>query len=244
MENQHYTTIEEYLRRQMPPEEKKAFELKIATDPALAADVAFYEALLLHHDQKVKAKWRAEGEAMFNAPMVARPTVRVHRMQWAAAAALALVLTATGIWYTAFYNPYRSIVSEYREPYRYSGALGGADSGMEDSQWRQTLESYRSKDYKSAVESAESLRQSAKYADNARLLSGVIWLEKGRAQEAIQALESVQSPVLHRKAQFYTALAYLQAKEPDKARDILNAIAADSPYRSKADEILKKLSGQ
>ena len=245
MENQHYISIESYLRKQMPPEEKKAFELKIAADPALAADVAFYEALLLHHDRKLKTAWKATGEAMFDTPpLVARPAPGLRRMQWAAAAALALLLTVTGVWYTAFYNPYRSIVTEYREPYRYSGNLGAGDSGMEDSQWRQALESYRSKNYKSAVESAVKLQQSAKYADEARLLSGVIWLEKARPQEALQALESVQSPVLRRKARFYTALAYLQAKEPDKARDVLNAIESDSPYRGKADEILKKLPGK
>ncbi|MBK7938189.1 MAG: hypothetical protein IPJ82_14365 [Lewinellaceae bacterium] len=243
MENQHYISIEAYLRKQLPPERKKAFELKIATDPALAADVAFYEAVLLHHDQKLKAAWKKTGEAMFDAPaIVARPAPRLNRMQWAAAAALALLLTATGIWYTTFYNPYRAIVAEYQEPYRYSGTLSGGDSGTEDVQWRQTLEAYRSKDLNGAIKSAEKLRLSARYGDDARLLSGVIWLEKGRAQEAVQALEGVQTPALRRKAQFYTALAYLEAKEPDKARDILKAIDTGSPYRGKADEVLEKLS--
>lgn len=244
MENQHYISIEAYLRKQMPPEEKNDFELKMATDPALAADVAFYEALLLHHDRKLKAAWKAEGRALLDTPpLTARPAPRLQRMQWAAAAAFALLLTATGIWYTAFYNPYKYIVSEYSEPYRYSGTLGG-DSGSEDNQWREALDAYRSKDYKNAVEAAGKLMQSDKYADNARLLSGVIWLEKGRSTEAVQALESVQSPTLRRKALFYTALAYLQAKEPDKARDVLNSIDPGSPYRGKADEILKELSGK
>ncbi len=241
MENQLYVTIEEYLRKQMPPDERLAFESKIAADPALAADVAFYEALLLHHDSKVKAGWRADGEAMLGTSITARPSPQIRRMQWAAAAAMALLLTATGIWYTRFYNPYQSIANEYREPYKYSGNLGEAGNGTEDTRWQHTLEAYRSRDYKEAIGSAGQLLQSPKYADEARLLSGVIWLERDRPENAIGVLENIKTSTLREKARFYTALAYLQAKEPAKAGAILDSIETNSPYRAKADEILARL---
>ena len=244
MENQRYATIEEYLRKQMPPDERLAFESKMAADPGLAADVAFYEALLLRHDSKIKARWRAEGEAMLGTSLAARPSPRIRRMQWAAAAALALLLTATGIWYTRFYNPYAAIVDEYREPYKYSGNLGAAGNGAEDGQWRHVLEAYRSEDYREAIGSAGQLLQSPKYADEARLLSGVAWLQRGRPEDAVRAFEGVKTPALREKARFYTALAYLQAKAPEKARDILESIETNSPYRARANEILARLRGK
>lgn len=241
MENQLYAAIEEYLRKQMPPDERLAFESKMAADPGLASEVAFYEALLLHHDSKIKARWRAEGEAMLGNSLAAHPSPRIRRMQWAAAAALALLLTATGIWYARFYNPYAAIVDEYREPYKYSGNLGAAENGAEDSQWQHALEAYRSEDYREAIGSAGQLLQSPKYADEARLLSGVAWLKRDRPEEAVRAMEGIKTAALREKARFYTALAYLQAKEPDKARAILDSIEANSPYRAKASEILARL---
>ncbi len=240
MKNQPYATIELYLRRLMPPEEQRAFESEIATNPELAAEVAFYETLLLHHDQKLKTTWRAKGEAMLDTPLEVHIPA-ANRTRWAAAAALALLLTATGIWYTAFYNPYRSVVAQYAEPYRYSGNLGNSAAGNEDVQWQKTLEAYRAGEYKKAVEAATPLLQSARYADEARLLTGIASLERGKPEEALRALEAVQTPMLRAKAQFYTALAYLEAKNVEKAKSTLNAIAPDSPYRKKADEVMIRL---
>lgn len=239
MKNQPYATIELYLRRLMPPEEQRAFESEIAGNPELAAEVAFYETLLLHHDRKLKTAWRAKGESMLDTPLEVH--IPANRTRWAAAAALALLLTATGIWYTAFYNPYRSVVAQYAEPYRYSGNLGTSAAGNEDVQWQKTLEAYRAGEYKKAVEAATPLLQSARYADEARLLTGIASLERGKPEEALRALEAVQTPMLRAKAQFYTALAYLEAKNVEKAKSALNAIAPDSPYRKKADEVMIRL---
>ncbi len=241
MENQLYVTIEAYIRKQMPSDEKKAFESRMASDPTLAADVAFYEALLIHHDRKAKAAWRAEGEAMLGISLTARPAPSLRRMQWAAAATLALLLTATGIWYTNFYNPYQSIVNEYYEPYKYSGSLGAAGSDQEDGRWRHALNAYRAEDYKDAIETAGQLQSSPRYADEARLLGAVISLDQHNPEEAIRLLEEVKTPSLREKVQFYTALAFLQDKKPEKAKTILDLIGPNSPYRAKADGILARL---
>lgn len=248
MENQLYPTIELYLRRQMPPHERRNFEAKIAADPDLAAEVAFYEALLLHHDQKVKAEWRAKGEAMLENR--AQPTSSgisiIRRPQWAIAATLVLLLAATGIWYTMFYNAKpaeQALFETYYKGYHDSNNLNAQQKTAEDETWKIAFDAYKAKNYPQAIASAGSLAGSAKYGDKARLLSGSSYLEQGNTAAAVREFQQVKKSALslYREAQFYTALAYVRANDRDKAIPALKAVKADaeSPYRKKAEEILK-----
>ncbi|MEZ4966079.1 MAG: hypothetical protein R2791_12630 [Saprospiraceae bacterium] len=245
MEHAPYETIELYIRNLMTPADRKAFETQVAADPDLAGEVAFYEALLLHRDKSLAAEWKAKGEKMLagDAPPLKAATVNRFRIQWAAAASLILMLTATGIWYTQFYNPYGSVVTQYMEPYRYSGDLGVQMPGTEDRDWQRALALYREQSYEQAAILANGLENSRQYADDARLLGGVILIEQNHPEKALQKLRDVRSPVLRQKAQFYSALAFLQDKKPEKARAILTEIAKDgsSHYQDEAREILQKI---
>lgn len=249
MENQLYPTIELYLRRQMPPQERRNFEAKIAADPDLAAEVAFFEALLLHHDQKVKAEWRAKGEVLLDTQVQTQPlgTSVIRRPQWAIAATLLLLLAATGIWYTMFYNAKpaeQALFETYYKGYHDSNNLNGQQKTAEDETWNIAFDAYKAKNYAQAIASAGSLAGSAKYGDKARLLSGSSYLEQGNTAAAVREFAQVKKSALsiYREAQFYTALAYVRANDRDKAIPALEAVKADteSLYRKKAEEILEK----
>lgn len=246
MENQLYRTIELYLRRQMPPNERRAFEAKIAADPQLADEVAFYEALLLRHDEQVKTKWRAQDESLLQPETQIRPVPLVRRPQWAVAASLALLLAA-GVWYTFFYTPQPNldtVFQENYEGYKYSGILGNGTSNAEDSLWQAAMNAYRAKRYEDAVNIAGQFSNSVKYAAEALLLTGAAQLEQGQTEEAVRAFAQVNAPLaLRRKAQFFTAMTHLKAKNAGQAKTLFQTIAddADSPYRGKAAAILKKL---
>lgn len=249
MENQLYRTIELYLRQQMPPDERRIFEEKIAADPQLADEVAFYEALLLHHDEKAKAKWRAQDESLLQPETQIRPVSRPHirQPQWAIAATLALLLAATGVWYTFFYHPAPNldiVFQENYEGYKYSNLLGNSYYSAEDSLWKSALGAYRSERYQDAIAAASQLNNSTKYAGETQLLMGAAYLEQGRTEEAVRSFEQVgEPPALRRKAQFFVAMAYLKAKNADQAKALLRAIAADSDnsYKEKAAAILEDL---
>ncbi len=246
MENQLYRTIELYLRRQMPPDERRAFKAKIATDPELAAEVSFYEALLLPHDEQVKSKWRTQDESLLQPETQAPPLLFILRPQWAVAASLALLLAA-GVWYTFIYSPplnSDTVFQENYEGYKYSGILGAGSSAPEDSVWQTTLSAYRAGRFEEAIRTAGQLSNSAKYAAEAELLTGAAYLENGQIEEAIRAFAQVDAPpALRRKAQFFTAMAHLKAKNTGQAKTLFNTIATDedSPYRGKADTILGEL---
>ena len=209
MENQLYRIIELYLRRQMPPNERRAFEAKIAADPELAAEVSFYEALLLPHDEQVKSKWRTQDESLLQPESQAPPLPFIRRPQWAIAASLALLLAA-GVWYTFFYAPplnSETVFQENYEGYKYSGILGAGSSAPEDSVWQTTLSAYRAGHFEEAVSNAGQLSNSAKYAAEAQLLTGAAYLENGQPEEATRTFSLVDAPpALRRKAQFFTSI--------------------------------------
>ncbi len=246
MENQLYRIIELYLRRQMPPDERRAFEAKIAADPELAAEVSFYEALLLSHDEQIKSKWRTQDESLLQPGSQAPPLSFIRRPQWAIAASLALLLAA-GVWYTFIYAPplnSDTVFQENYEGYKYSGILGAGSSAPEDSVWQTTLSAYRAGRFDEAIGTAGQLSNSAKYAAEAQLLTGAAYLENGQPEEAVRAFAQVDAPpALHRKAQFFTAMAHLKANKPEQAKALFKTIAADteSPFKGKAKAILDDL---
>jgi len=246
MENQLYRTIELYLRRQMPSDERRAFEAKIAADPELAAEVSFYEALLLSRDEQVKSKWRTQDESLLQPESQAPPHSFIRRPQWAIAASLALLLAA-GVWYTFIYSPppiSDTVFQENYEGYKYSGILGAGSAAPEDSVWQTTLSAYRASHFEEAIRNAGQLSSSAKYAAEAQLLTGAAYLENGQPEEAIRAFAQVDAPpTLRRKAQFFTAMAHLKAKNTRQAKTLFKTIAADTenPFKGKAEAILDDL---
>lgn len=251
--------IERYLLKRMSPEEQQTFETRIRTEPALAAELAFYEALWLHRDQQTKNRWAAKGQALLKesgqapaeqstlqASYSARTVWMANPYRWAIAATFALLVVAAGIWFaTAKQNTYDQLYSAQYERLSSSTQLSGSMETTEQETWNRAFDHYTAKDYDAARTEAAALFASTAYRNHAHLLSGAAYLEQNRPQEAISAFQQVDRSALslYQKAQFNIALAYIRARDAQAAKTQLQKITKDpeNRYGGKAEEMLKAL---
>jgi hypothetical protein len=257
--------IERYLLQRMSPEEQQDFETRLRNEPALVAELAFYEALSLHRDQQLKNRWAAKGQALLletDQPQgvssaqadhpTAQSTTRVRPMfaanpyRWAIAATFALLVVAAGIWYvSAQQDVYGRLYSAQYERLNSSTQLSTSIETPDQQTWNQAFSQYTAKEYDAALRTAGSLAASPDYRNPAHLLSGACYLEQNRPQEAIREFQQVDRDALslYQKARFNIALAYIQAHDAQAAKTQLQQITKDpeNRYGGKAEELLKAL---
>lgn len=266
MEKKANPAIERYLLHRMSPEEQHTFEARLSADPALAAELAFFEALWLHRDQQLKTRWSAKGRELFRESeqpggvSSARAEVtpaqsgswtifRSKPYRWAIAATFALLIVAAGAWYiTTLQDPYSRLYSAQYERLDASNRLSGAPEVQalpEEKTWNTAFDLYAGEKYPAALAALRPLVDSPEYRNKAYLLIGACYLEQNQPQEAIQAFGQVERKALslYNKAQFNIALAQLRARDGQAARTQLQKVAADpeNKYRKKAAELLEKL---
>lgn len=256
MEKKADPAIERFLLHTMTPEEQQNFQKRLDSEPGLAAELAFYQALWIHRDQQAKARWAAKGKTLFQqtsqpqaTPKTPPPVLTASRPNFhlrAIAAGLAFLLVATGVWYIVIrQNPYQQAYQAHYERLNSSSLLSTATGTPEQQSWQQAFDLYERKEYDAALNQASQLTSSPAYHNQAYLLTGACHLEQNRPEEAIRAFEQVEPSALslYNKAQFNIALAYIRGRDVDKARVQLKKVAADpeSPYRKVAGEILERL---
>lgn len=257
MEKKADPAIERYLLHAMTPDEQQQFQTRLAAEPELVAELAFYEALWLHRDQQSKNRWAAKGQQLFKSGDQTQPELTVTHSsvwqrfsqspyRWAVAATFALLIVAAGIWVTR--DPYQNLYSAYYERLPSSSQLSGYQYDGENSipvaakTWEQAFELYAVEKYDQALQKVAKLTPNA----NTYLFTGTCLLEQNRPMEAVQAFEQVDRKALsqYNRAQFYIALAYLRAHDADKARDQLTKIVNDpeNQFKGKSAAMLEKLN--
>ncbi len=256
MEKTADPAIERYLLHTMTPDEQQQFQTRLAAEPSLVAELAFYEALWLHRDRQTKARWATKGKHLLKNGEQPQTELAVthsvfQRMgstpyRWAVAATFALLVTAAGIWYvTAGQDPYQKLYSTYYERLPASSQLSGGGTGElaspDAKTWQRALDLYAEKQYNEALREVQQLPQNA----NTYLFTGACLLEQNHPQEAIRAFQQVDRAALSRynRAQFNIALAYLRARDTENARAQLDKVAhdRDNQFKSKAGELLEKM---
>lgn len=248
MEKKADPAIERFLSRAMTPEEQHAFQARLNAEPALVAELAFYQALWLHRDEQAKARWAAKGKALFRetgqpaAPL--RSTFFATPYRWAAAATLALLVTAAGFWFvTHRQDPYQQLYSANYEPLPASGQLSGATGATPEQKiWDKAFELYALGKYDQAIAEVNQLKPATAQV---YLFAGSCYLEQNRPAEAIRAFEQVDPAALslYQRAQFDIALAHIRARNIALAQAQLQRIADDpeSNYRGRARALREKL---
>ncbi len=240
----------------MTPDEQQQFQTRLAAEPGLVAELAFYEALWLHRDRQTKARWATKGKQLLkNGEQPQTELAVTHSIfqriattpyRWAVAATFALLVTAAGIWYvTVGQDPYQKLYSTYYERLPSSGQLSGGGAGEPTSQdaktWQRALDLYAAKQYDQALQEVQQLSPNA----NTHLFTGACLLEQNHPQEAIRAFQQVDRAALSRynRAQFNIALAYLRAGDTENARAQLDKVAhdRDNQFKNKAGELLDKM---
>lgn len=240
--------IEKYLKQQMDASERRTFEQEMANDASLAEEVASF--------QDVRQIVEVAGDAAFfnklqsiedelagnNTTATIRPFWQRPMMLGIAAA---VIIILAGIWvFRPVADTPADMFAENFQAYPPPARLRGDTN--QDQIWSNARDAYVQADYAQAAQQLEFLLAQDSTAQPAYLLhfyAGVSQLAQPtpEVEKAISHLEIVTRTDSDyvQPAQWYLALAYLQNKEQQKAKALLEELA-NSNYRKEAVESLLK----
>ncbi len=267
MNEEYIHTIHRYLNGDMDASEQAAFEARLPEDPELREALDLERLLLagIHRAgqqqlrQTVGAVHQAlAGEQFFEINRPKPVFLGLSTPRWLAAAA-ALAVLATAVWFFALRQPIadqQALFAQHYQPETDRAqqviesltSYGLAGVATETDSLKAALERYR------AGQSDAALRQLRQFADNhpenhtAAYYLGVIYLERGNypaAAAAFQPLAQAADSGLQNDARWNLALCFLKIEnQPNGAIDLLKTLAADpaNPYYRQAQNLLQQLS--
>lgn len=168
-----------------------------------------------------------------------------------AIAASLLLLMAAGWWWSRqgpTFHPETTYLAAF-EPYANeltSRPMGGPvpDSPAIDRRLAAASLAYDRRDYVAAADSFALYLNLAPAAApaSAQLYYGISLLAANRSSEAIPVLTALRNDAEYTNpATWYLGLAQLRAGKPAAARAILESVAAESPFRARADKLLEAI---
>ncbi len=242
-----FEQLEAYLDGTLPAAEREAFEARLTTDEALRQELATQRAMrralsvrgFQHQLQQARRRQEGTGSGIQTqrAGRVIRPRWGLPAWQtYAVAASVAVVLLAgVWVWTGGFRSPAERAFDEFYQPEAQS--RGGCPQELP------AFARYVERNYEAAL-----LQASAQTDDSTRCLTyfqGLTYLALKRPSEAIARLtEATRSPerLIRIRAEWYLVMAYLQAGQPDTAKQVLLRIATtpdlENPYRAPARRMM------
>ncbi len=227
--------IEAYLADELSDEARRAFEQRLQTDPAFAAEFALHKDT---HQLLVLGKQLAYKERLRALDAETSVSVRPLWWRWQAAAAVLLLLVAAAVlwlWQPGV-GPYRAAFSPY--PDRLSLRQDGSQAQVQPA-----MAAYQDRDFERAAARFEVLAEQDTGNTAYQFYWGVSLLGADQAARADAVLGAISPRSLYFQAsQWYRALALGQQGRISEAQPILRGIAADSrhPYQEKAQLLLAK----
>jgi tetratricopeptide (TPR) repeat protein len=241
MDEDIYTLIEQYLAGELTPEENKAFEDRIKTDPGFAEKVSVYRSLSTNlksrfSGEQDEQQLRESLSALAKAEITKKSgkVISLQWYHWAAAASIALIAV---FW---FYTTTPTL-PHYSE-YAIHGSLSLTERG-DDSLKQQAEDSFNSAKYEQAIHSFNQLLETDPDNTELQLYKGISLLELSRYEEAESILQVIRNSttVYRDKAIWYLALSALKQKDYDKCKTLLDQLSPDSEYQNQAKEIVERL---
>ena len=272
-EQEKYEAIEAWLGAELDAEQHAAFEARMKADPALAEEVAIHQKLGLFsvdpelsafeegvREVLVRKREEASGkegrasageqEALGGEIKPQGSQRRFPTRVWAIAAAVVVLILATGWIMNRYLNPRTDALELFAENYQSYPMVITIESGEElvrgDSIRLQESElAYRSGQYPAAYDGFKELVDSGEYGADLYFYFGMAALETNHLQEAETALEKVLAEpgsLFFEAANWYLGLCYLKAEEVEKAVGKFEEIVEGrGSYKDRASDILKKL---
>lgn len=250
--------IKRYRTGQLPPEEKTAFELRLASDPEFAAEAAeaaeFLAAVQEEGDQALEQQLIQYSKelngmtATISSPQPTATNVRkmtsYSRIVYAAAVLIGLIAVVLPLW--LINRPGTMTVPVAEEVYAANFTIPPAPEARSEGANAEWREAFARKDYASAAAQLESMLADTTFTgrSEAFLYLGIAQLALNQPEKALPALKQVSEDSFDwESAQWYSALALLKLKRLDDAGQLLDRIArqTDHPYRQQADTIRKQL---
>lgn len=232
--------IESYLNGTMDTAEKVAFEATLELDPQLREEVEFRKKtlraleLLKFKQEFQKTRELVPQQKSIDIEPPKTIVVRPFGSRYAIAASITLLLVA-GFLYKSdvFTSRSQRAFNTYYQAETY--ARGGCPQDLP------FFKQYADGKYKEALEQAKSTSGDSIFC--VTYFQGLCYLAQDESTVAIplftKATESENNEIKN-KAQWYLAMAYLEANEAKKAEELLRQIAnnSDNPYSTPAGQII------
>ncbi len=238
MKQDDQAKIDEYLFGQLSPEERSAFERRLATDSDLADALMLQKETLalveLEGDERLRAKVR---KVHLEQKKQGRPWV------WYLLGALLFLLFAWGIYHFFGQTPTTNsekLFAQHFQTYPLHLAERNTDEATD---LLKAADYFQQNDFASAIPVLEqSLARDAN--PKTRLALGISLLGVQKIEEAQshfrQLIES-KDVLFYTSALWYNALAQLQQGDINACKNSLTKIAADTPFYAKARTLLADL---
>lgn len=245
-----FDQFEAYAENALPTEQRQRLEQQLATDATLRAELDAYQQFR-HSIEAVKLKQQLEqvhtrldraGELSDRPPVLAVPRLRRSRAQQVVLFLGLLVGIGVSLYLLNRPTPAQQTFLAFYQPEPI--ARGFSECGPE---MATGIRAYRAKNYRQALTDFEQLPASQPCVSYYR---GISLLALDDAPKAIVELEkalaqpSIAPNLTHQKAEWYLALAYLKANQPDSARQMLQAITQQTghPFQNVARRALADLT--
>jgi len=235
--------IEEYLKGNLSPLKKVAFEKELATNPNLQRNVEEQRAVMVgvkEYFQEQTLKHFQTLEEQANKQKKYNTTTLI---KWSS-----LLVAASVLFFLWFKNPFQGtsnaiLYASYYTTYpNYVDNIERNDSSAQTA-YQTAFFAYEQQNYQQAIQIFESL--DSKQDPALQFYWGLSLLELEQYTEAILHLEQAYKAPKHRysdNALWYQALGYLKLEEYKKAKIAFQQLIKDqSTYRVKAADILEAL---
>jgi tetratricopeptide (TPR) repeat protein len=243
MNEEDYKLLDQYLQGELPDDQKKAFEERLQTDEALAAELELRQQM--HTYLRTQARQPALEEAMQNlgntyfsqdgksAKILPIGRRRLY-LGLGIAAAIALLLL---IW-----NPFGT--GNLYKAYAKHPPLALVEKGDTRTLAQQAEVAYQEQDYAKAYSLLNELTDLSSKNVQLQLALGISALETGRTTKARQLFEELAegNSALRNYGRWYLALSYLKTEEFDQAKTELQKLDDSDPaLYDKAAQLLEEL---
>jgi tetratricopeptide (TPR) repeat protein len=205
--------IDNYFRGALSAEEARQFEQKILTDPEFADQAAFYcNALQAARDAAIQEKKARFREIYANTSSNARPAIVLRMRQWAAAAAILLVMLAG--WY--IFRPQSASPSQLAKSYIEQNLKTVEISMAQETGGIQTGKRlYNDGDLTGALQHFEATTRTDPSSAEAKKLAGIVSLRTEQYDKALQYFKQLGNITQYANpAKFYQALTLMKQNRP------------------------------
>lgn len=234
----HEENIEKYVRGELSPEEKNAFEKKLATDEKSVEELAVHRKNMLAIKAAVRQKLRGEVGAAYSA--INQKTGRriLFRRVMAVAAGIVMLIAAGIIWMNGSSGkiaPGALYAKHFEMP-----AAPSVRNGMQqvNPKWQNAVDFFAGGKYKSAIPLLQELLTDESFGqrETAKLLLGTCLLSEGDTNGAIEILDQITPESTYQQdAEWYHALALLKGGNLGEAKQAFEKIAAQERHFKKKE---------
>jgi hypothetical protein len=237
--------IEQYLNDEMPAQERKDFELQLATDDELRKDLELYNSInntmsASPNENKLRQTLQQMNEKYFVAGGVVK---KASFKKWLAVAASLIFIIAISFYFLLRSKPSaEKLYAQYAQHEALNIQLRG---NAVDSLKEKAATAFNNKNYSTALPLLETCMQQEPADVQIQFSTAICYLETAKyaaAEMLFLQIETGKSAYAD-AAKWYLALAALKQNDLVKCRSRLNNIPASSAYFVKAKELLEKLPG-